>query len=237
MSLVYNYTIKYPRLYMSNMTTIFPISLRCPICETEFGSHEIGSCGFASKRTDFRPNYWGLNPVNYFYHLCPECGFCASKPLYESQITHEGVIQAIKQLGVLRESSLPMKLERAMVCLELLRDGEFIHSNNFDLANSWINAFWWAETKEQEHKFGKIVISYLKQAISEDELPDKDVAISKYLIAEINRRIGNTEEAVKYFDEVLSLIKDDTDSKFLYELTQQQKTHPQENMGSNKNKN
>jgi uncharacterized protein (DUF2225 family) len=215
---------------MSNMTTLFPISLRCPICEIKFGSNEIGSCGFASKRTDFRPNYWGLNPVNYFYHLCPDCGFCASKSLFESQITHEGVIQAIKELGVLQESSLPMKLERAMVCLELLRDSGLIHRNNFDLANSWINVFWWAETKEQEHKFGEIVISYLKQAISEDNLSDEDVTISKYLIAEISRRIGNLDEAVNYFDEVISLIKDDTDSKFLYELALQQKMQPQENI-------
>jgi tetratricopeptide (TPR) repeat protein len=75
------------------------------------------------------------------------------------------------------------------------------------------------------------VISYLKQAISEDNLLDKDVTISKYLIAEISRRMGNREEAVNYFDEVISLIKNDTDSKFLYELALQQKTHPQENIG------
>jgi len=48
------------------MTTTYPIQLSCPVCETNFESTSIGSCGYASKRTDFLPNYWGLDPVPFF---------------------------------------------------------------------------------------------------------------------------------------------------------------------------
>ncbi|MGV9171691.1 MAG: DUF2225 domain-containing protein [Promethearchaeia archaeon] len=215
------------------MTTIFPISLTCPVCKGEFQSSEIGSCGFASKRTDFRPNYWGMNPVEYFYHLCPSCGFCGAKDFYKKEITDEKIKQRIKSLDALENPSLPQKIEQAMICLEILNDREVVQLNNFQLANSWINAYWWAKNRQQEQKFGKTVLSYLKKALSDDDLTENNTALANYLIAEINRRLGNTETATDYFNQVILLTQGVEDTKNLHNLAKQQKTDPQENIEKN----
>ena len=112
------------------MTTFSPISLACSVCNTIFESNEIGSCGFGSKRTDFRPNYWGFNPVIFFYHLCPNCGFCGPKSMFESKLDNAELRKKIDQLGPLSEFSLSQKLERAVICLQIMNDLEMIYSSS-----------------------------------------------------------------------------------------------------------
>jgi uncharacterized protein (DUF2225 family) len=212
------------------MTTFSPISLTCPVCDILFESNEIASYGHGSKRTDFRPNYWGFNPVFYFYHLCPKCGFCAPKSMFESKLNNSELKEKIDQLGPLSEVSLSKKLERAMICLEIMKDLEIIKKNNFDLANNWLNVFWWAESSKEEKRFGKIVLDYFERASKEGQVPDDNIFAVNYLVAEINRRIGNTEIANAIFDEVIALTEKNKDQEFIHNLAIQQKTNPIENL-------
>ncbi|MBD3230539.1 MAG: DUF2225 domain-containing protein [Candidatus Lokiarchaeota archaeon] len=117
------------------MTTFYPIKLKCPVCKSIFESYELGSCGFASKRTDFRPNYWGANPVEYMYHLC-NCGFGSVISNFELEINDIDFIKKIEELGTLVDYSLSEKIERAMICLELLNEYGYINLNTLDLANN-----------------------------------------------------------------------------------------------------
>ena len=212
----------------SSMTTIFPITLHCPICKSKFGSNEIGSCGYASKRADFRPNYWGMNPVYYFYHLCPECGYCGSRNTFEFEINDEKLREKVEALESLKDPSLSTKLERAMNCLELLNDHGILKLTEFDLGNRWIEFFWWSEG-DKAIMSGERVIEYFKQSLEKDLVPDDEISIIKYLIGEISRRIGNKEQAKTYFDEVISST---TNEEFIHELAVRQSTEPQENLKS-----
>jgi uncharacterized protein (DUF2225 family) len=212
------------------MTTFYPISLTCPVCDILFDSNEIGSCGYGSKRTDFRPNYWGFNPVMYFYHLCPRCGFCAPKSMFESKLDNLELRNKIDQLGPLSKVTLSKKLERAMICLEIMNDLEITKKNNFDLANNWLNPYWWAESAKNEEKFGKVVLDYFEKAFKEGKVPDDQIFAVKYLMAEINRRIGNKETANEMFDEVIALTENNKEQEFIYNLAIQQKAKPKENL-------
>ena len=214
------------------MTTFSPISLNCPVCETSFGSNEIGSCGYASKRTDFRPNYWGFNPVRYFYHLCPNCGFCAPKPNFNSKFENPELKKRILELGSLENHSLSEKLERAMVCLEILNELGIVNKNEFALANNWMDPFWWAETNEEMKRFGTIVLGYFEQAFDKGQVPSDQLFTIKYIMAEIHRRIGNKNKANNIFDEVLALTqkKENKNQENIFNLSVQQKTNPKENL-------
>jgi uncharacterized protein (DUF2225 family) len=212
------------------MTTFYPISLTCPVCDEIFTSNEIGSCGYGSKRTDFRPNYWGFNPVIYFYHLCPSCGFCARKKIFESKLDNQELREELNKIGPISEDSLSKKLERAIICLEIMNDLGITKKNNFELANSWLDPYWWAESNKEEIKFGKVVLNYFEKAFNEEQVPTDQIFAVKYLIAEINRRIGNAETANIIFDEVISLTENNKEQEFIHNLAIQQKTNPKENL-------
>ncbi|MBD3342906.1 MAG: DUF2225 domain-containing protein [Candidatus Lokiarchaeota archaeon] len=212
------------------MTTFASINITCAVCKKNFDSNEIASCGFASKRTDFRPNYWGFNPVEYFYHLCPHCGFCATKKIHEMNLNIKNIKRKIDELGFLEQTSLSQKLERAIKCIEILNELEILTFNDFSLANSWLQLYWWSETEENTKKYGRIVLEYFSNALAKNQVPDDQIITTKYLMGEINRRIGNKIQSLKIFDEVISLYQNNTDLKQIYDLAKQQKTNPKENL-------
>lgn len=211
------------------MTTFAPILLRCPVCDQSFKSNEIASCGFASKRTDFRPNYWGFNPVEYFFHLCP-CGFCGSKQIFDSKIENDDAKKEILELETLKVHDLPKKLERAMNCLEILNNFGIVENNEFKLGDSWLYPYWWVKNPEGVKKFGEKVIHYFEIALDKGQIPSDQFYSILYLIGEINRRIGNQDKANKLFDEVISLTKDREDQEDIRNLALQQKNNPKENL-------
>ncbi len=212
------------------MTTFYRIELICPICGSNFSSNAISSCGYRSKRTDFRPNYWGFNPVEFLYHQCPECGFCAAHEYIKLDIDNPAFREEILLRGFKIANSLEQKLEYAMLCWEAMNDFGIISLNEFELANSWIEAFWWALEPNQARKTGEIVIKYFIQALEKNLVPEDQIIIIRYLIAEIYRRIGQMEIADRLFDEVISLTTSGNDEKWVQDLAVQQKTNPQENL-------
>ncbi len=214
------------------MTTMHPIELKCKICEKIFESFEIGSCGFASKRTDFRPNYWGANPVYYFYHLCPHCGFCAPLSMFEMNFDNIEIKPKIDELGPLTNESLSKKLERAMVCLEIANELGIVNLNELTLANYWVDPYWWANEEAEIQEFGNTALGYYYTAFEKNQVPTDQVIATKYLMGEINRRTGNSEKAIELFNEVLSLAENNNELKDIYNLALQQKTNPKENIES-----
>ncbi|GAG88360.1 unnamed protein product [marine sediment metagenome] len=212
------------------MTTFSQIRLVCSICEKSFKSNSIASCGFASKRTDFRPNYWGFNPVEYFVHLCPNCGFCSPKQLFDSKIENDDAIIEILEIDTVQVYDLPHKLERGVLCLEILNKFGIADRNEFELGDSWLYPYWWATSPNEERKFGEKVLKYFEVAFEKGQIPSDQFYSILYLMGEINRRIGKVEEANMYFDEVISLTENREDLENIRNLAIQQKTDPKENI-------
>jgi len=214
------------------MTTMYPIDLTCTVCGADFGSNGIASCGFGSKRTDFRPNYWGFNPAEYFVHLCPKCGFCANEGLFngKKKTFTEHFKDEIKFLGPLDEYSMGKKLERAAVCSEIMIMHDIVKDDNYATANTWIKPFWWTDSKSDIIKFGEKVLHYFEKALEENEIPSERCIENIYLMGEINRRIGNLEEAADLFDEVIAKSEDKKDLEYIRKLAIQQKLDPKDTL-------
>jgi hypothetical protein len=216
------------------MTTFFPITLTCPVCGKDFKSQSVGSCGHGSKRTDFRPNYWGANPVRYFYHNCPDCGYCNSQNFFKKEFKNQQFKEKIKSMGPLEKGSsgidLSTKIERAMHCLEVMRDFDLIDINDFAMANNWINAYWWAENQQSEKRFGEITLDYFERAFDKDLIPENQYLTIMYLRGEIHRRIGNFKKAVELFRKVIDLGGKFPDPNNIVELAEKQKSNPKEDL-------
>ncbi|TXT61061.1 MAG: hypothetical protein BAJALOKI2v1_50029 [Promethearchaeota archaeon] len=212
------------------MTTLAPIKLKCPVCTNEFKSQEIGSCGFASKRTDFRPNYWGFNPTEYFYHLCPDCGFCGGKKYFEGLIKNKEIKKEIKQMGILKDYSLPEKIKRAANCLQIMKKHRKEEINDFLIGDSWIKAFWWALSTDKEKEYGEKAIKFFEKALKSNQIPEDQIMGIRYLLGEIYRRIGKPKEANKKFDDVIALTENKEEYRFIYQLAKQQKKDPKDTL-------
>jgi hypothetical protein len=172
-----------------------------------------------------------MNPVTYFYHLCPYCGFCASESYFKQKIANSELVMMVKELGPLKENKLSSKLERAMICLEIMNASGFSSMSSFELACYWMEPYWWAENEDDIIKFGKVVINYLTKAFKENSVPEDQIHDFQYLMGEIYRRIGDTEKAHEFFDIVLSELKEDKNNP-TYKLAFQQKTAPEEDFSS-----
>lgn len=211
------------------MTTFLSITLYCSICQRSFKSNGVGSCGYASKRTDFRQNYWGFNPIEYFYHLCPHCGFCAPKKMFEHKIDNS-IREKLKEFGILEDKSLSKKLERAMLCLETLNELGVINKDEFALANIFLDAYWWGDDQDNTKKFGEKILDFFEKAFDKGQIPSDQFYTILYLMGEINRRIGNIDKAKKIFDEVISLTKNRKELDFIRKLAIQQRNDPKEEL-------
>jgi len=152
--------------------------------------------------------------------------------MFNSKFENPELKKRIFELGSLENYSLPEKLERAMVCLEILNELGIINKNEFALANNWMDPFWWAETNDEVKRFGSIVLGYFEQAFDKGQVPSDQLFTIKYIIAEIHRRIGNKAKSNKLFDEVIALTKgkENENQEFINNLSVQQKANPKENL-------
>lgn len=212
------------------MTTFTTISFKCPICGSRFTSHQASSYGYVGKRSDFRPNYWGFNPSLYSYHLCPDCGYCAGMKDFFKKIDDPDCIKKIKSLGQINKPSLEQKLKQGLQCTEFLKEFGILKLNEYDMANKWLEVFWWAESPDTTEESAMKVLSYYQQAIEKNLIPENEINNIKYLMGEINRRIGQTVLAKKFFNEVIALSEGKEALKGLRNLAIRQKTKPVDNM-------
>ena len=56
-----------------------------------------------------------MNPVYYFYHLCPNCGFCATKELFKLEIDDKKLEEKIYELkgGMISWNSVNLPLSKS----------------------------------------------------------------------------------------------------------------------------
>lgn len=119
------------------MTTIEPIALTCPVCDTTFETHLLTSTNSIGRRTtDLRALAAGFQPQAYLVQSCPSCGFSG----FDDQFGKDGarperaIDDPVIQARV-RESITP-----------LIQDREIDPARKWELA-SWV-AEWSGETAQ-----------------------------------------------------------------------------------------
>jgi hypothetical protein len=150
--------------------------------------------------------------------------------MFDAKLENAELRKRIDELNPLSEDSLSKKLERAMICLEIMNELELTEKDDFALANNWIDPYWWAESVEEEKRFGAIVLDYFEKALSKGQVPSDQFFAIKYLMAEINRRMGNSDNANKIFDDVIYLTENDKEQEVIHNLAVQQRNNPKDNL-------
>ena len=188
--------------------TIYNTTVLCPVCEQKFTATKVrlGAYRVLSQDSDFAVNYEGVNPILYQIFVCENCGYAAFQDRFTELTPKEKKIIATqigahwKPRSYSGERTLNVALEAyklALYCLQL-RNGKNNELAKICLRIAWIYR-WKGDSREMD--FLKLALELYTEAYQKEDFPfDKmDAPHCTYLIAELNRRIGNLEEATQWF--------------------------------------
>lgn len=197
-----------------NITELYDKKLICPICDNSYTSKKVkpSKLRIEKKDSDLMTYYKGENPIIYSVSVCNRCGFSyldseigdiseKDKKIILEEVTKKSNIKDFTNKRTVEESEIAYKL--ALYCGELI-DNKKIYLASLSLRLAWIYRI--KKDDDNEYRFIKNAMklfeySYERENLSNSSFDKKTV---EYLIGEINRRIGNKKNAVKWFNIVIS---------------------------------
>jgi uncharacterized protein (DUF2225 family) len=177
------------------MTTVREASLTCPACGTTFKVHVVGSCGYVGQDTDFRPHYWGLDPLPLFVHTCPKCLFSGYEAHFGAAVSEELRRWLVEEhgLGRLQSDASSRRYTLAARCREQAGDGPVA------VADLYLRASWCARSEEDramERLSQRRAVERFERALEAGAVPADQTDAITYLAGELYRRLGDFELAV-----------------------------------------
>lgn len=190
---------------------LFQITTACVCCEKKFETSRVRPSFKQTVRrdTDFCAHYKNENPDFYVVRVCPHCGFAftensAGKLTAEQRSRFEekvGLAAKKKDYGSKRTLEAAMDTYKlALICAQVVGDKERIVASLLHHI-AWLYRY--ANNEEQERRFiGFARDSYVR--VYETESAGPSDARLMFLIGELCRRMGEFNEAVRWFSRVIN---------------------------------
>ncbi len=190
---------------------LFQVTVDCLCCEQSFQTSRVRpSFKKPYKRdTDFCAYYREVNPEYYVVRVCPYCGFATTENFtyVMTEQQKQAVYRKISAFWTFRdfggertwkEAMLTYKL--ALICAQNKNESERVISGILHHI-AWLYRY--ENNEEQENRFLTYALeSYIR--VFEIEGAELNNARLMYLIGEINRRLKQYNEAVKWFARVVN---------------------------------
>ena len=187
----------------------------CPVCSNHFKSVKVRNSMLHHIKTDadFCRYFEGVNPYYYEINVCPECGFSFSDNFKKELSTAEtdkfskSITSHWKKKDLCGERSFEQAVDAfkmALLC------GQVVGLKDSNLAGICLRLCWLYREKsmiEEEKRFMKAASDFYVKAYEMEGLNDKNEMrpeIIVYLIGELNFRLGNFKESVKWFNLAIS---------------------------------
>ncbi|MDO7907095.1 DUF2225 domain-containing protein [Paenibacillus sp. JX-17] len=190
---------------------LYQLKVSCVHCEHEFMTSRVRPSFKKAIRTDsdFCAYYKSENPDFYVVRVCPQCGFASTEHSMErltdaqKQRFSEQVSSRWQPRDYSEERTWEHALETyklALLCAQIIGEKERIIASLLQHI-AWLYRY--REEHEQELRFLNFSLeSYVR--VYELEGAGANNARLLYLIGELNRRIGNFHEAVRWFSRVIN---------------------------------
>lgn len=198
----------------------------CIHCKKKFKSLKVRTNFVKVKETesDFHPIYENdVNPLLYNVFVCENCGFSFTedftkyfapgvKEVIEEKITSHWIPHSFSGERLISDALQAYKL--ALVCGDL-KNEKHIALAGLALRTAWLYRL--MGNKEQEKRFMEISREqYINAYSNEDYMGTSMTEIRViYLIAELSRRIGDREQAIRYFSRVIEKQPSSNESKII----------------------
>ena len=172
---------------------MFPVTLKCPRCGTTFRSAVLGSFGYSGAYSDLCRRFWGLNPLPYFIHTCPNCSYTGGTSEFAT-VSGEG------------EEGLPTDLEFGCRKYGLLAERYASEGkSSYEVARMYHMGACCARLsgkRDLELLFLDKALKWLLRAVEEEAVPKREEAVAFYLLGELHRLAGDFDSALKYYEMV-----------------------------------
>lgn len=184
------------------MTTLLEETRACPVCEARFPVMAVSSCGSFGADSDFRPRFWGVDPLENFVHACNQCGFAGYPEDFQEGVT-EVVIRKIRKFLTPRTRDLS-KAHAPFFKYEFVAlIYEWEDRASLEVADSFLKASWVARStsnREKERLYQREAVRRFEEALEIGECGRQDErAVVSYLVGDLHRRLNRRRRAETWF--------------------------------------
>lgn len=189
-------------------------TVNCPVCKNEFKTLKVKRSRARVDKidTDFMKYYKGENPIKYNVNVCPNCGYSAMDKRFKSMnfndinIIKEKVFARWKGKNYCNERTLGAAIEGYKLALYC---GELLNYKKYEMGGITLRIAWLYRLKHEEkneNRFLKYSLDLYEDAYSNEDLSygGMDELTVGYLIGEILRRLGEKNESIKWFGNIVS---------------------------------
>jgi uncharacterized protein (DUF2225 family) len=193
-----------PRSFDSggSMTTVQTEIRICPVCEAHFAVNAVTSCGSHGADSDFRPHYWGSDPLENLVHSCSECGFSGYSEDFLEGVP-ESVIRKIRKFLTprLRDLEKPDSGFYKYEFLALIYEWE--DRPSLQVGDSFLKASWVARkcgNRDKERLYQREAVRRFEEALEIGECEESEErAVVSYLVGELHRRLNRKRRAETWY--------------------------------------
>ncbi len=202
-----NNLLKYMREAIKTDNAYFQKTFTCGLCQKEFRELRVKKNHQRASKidTDFATYTNGPNPLYYIVSVCPFCGYS-----FTPQFTAPGAATQKKLLKIIKASPVDFSekrnieqvivaIQRAIMCAYLNTEKDIV------LAGLYHNLAWiyrYMGSPEETIHLKKALEHYTAAFANDRGLAHEDRVL--YLIGELNARLGNANEAVRWFGRVIN---------------------------------
>jgi len=188
-------------------------TIKCPVCGNSFDATKIKAktAKVVSRDSDFCVYYEDINPIFYDVYVCEFCGYASLADKFDDISERDRAIlrDQLAPKWTKRSFAGERTADSAIEAFKLaLYNLQIRKAKDSELSKVCIRIAWLYRLKNdpRENDFLKFALRCYSEAYQREDLTsDKlDETTCMYMIAELNRRLGNIAEAARWFSRIMS---------------------------------
>jgi uncharacterized protein (DUF2225 family) len=184
-------------------TTLGQRKFTCGLCGEKFTDKVVYSTNVMERDAEFRTYAAGLQPMAFYPHTCPACGFTDTS--HDVKLSEAEKAESKKFLATYCQKHDCKKLSPSQKYEVIAHICVVRQLSSLKIAYVFHQAAWMADdekNREGAERFRSETLRLLNQALEKQEVKAEMVPTVTYLVGELNRRLGNFDEALKWFARV-----------------------------------
>lgn len=193
---------------------VYEKQFECPVCEITFRSTvaRFGKSRIVSQDTDLKQNYSPFDPIAYDVVVCEACGYAESVNSFEKPLPErikEQLLSIVTPDFKGRSYPAPLTPEMALERFYIMIVCNEVKNGKFGIrAYSYLKMAWICRNAEdiRELEYLRQALDNFKIALQKEAPPiaGMDESAVSYIIGELERRLGNDDEALRWFSTIVS---------------------------------